>query len=124
MEKLSNNPPLEPGKIYHVYNRANGDEDIFLSKWNYLYFLDKFKLYISPICDVYAYCLLPNHFHFLLRIKDETELLRYFNLREFPVESKLIEQKNSKQFSKWLSCYTQAFNKQHRRIGKFVYEKL
>lgn len=34
----------------------------------------KYKIYIGPIADTYAFCLMPNHFHFLIKIKSEEEL--------------------------------------------------
>ena len=71
-------PLLKPDETYHIFNRANGNEKIFLSSENYRFFLEKFKLHIQPIADTYCYCLLPNHFHFLIRIKSEEELQKIF----------------------------------------------
>lgn len=70
----SMNIPLEEDRYYHIYNRANGNEKIFVKKDNYRYFMDKYKQHISPIADTYCYCLMPNHFHFLIRIKTESEV--------------------------------------------------
>lgn len=102
---------LEPDNIYHIYNRANGRERLFLDEGNYFYFLEKYKIHIAPIADTYCYCLMPNHFHFLVRIKDERELMTAFS--KFQSLEKLI----SKQFSNFFSSYTQAFNKQQTRKG-------
>ena len=63
-------PPLQPGTFYHVYNRGNNGENIFYKKENYPYFLRKLDQYLSPYLDVFAYCLLPNHFHFLIKTKE------------------------------------------------------
>lgn len=68
------NLPLQEDNYYHIYNRANGSEKIFVDKDNYRYFLEKYKQHVSPIADTYAYCLMPNHFHFLVRIKSEKEV--------------------------------------------------
>ncbi|WP_339612080.1 hypothetical protein [uncultured Planktosalinus sp.] len=65
---------LEPESTYHIYNRANGNEQLFLSDDNYRYFLKKYDNYIAPIADTFCYCLMPNHFHFLVRIKRESEV--------------------------------------------------
>ena len=62
--------PLQTGAFYHLYNRGNNGENIFYKADNYVYFLHKFDHYLTPYMDVYAYCLLPNHFQFLVRTKD------------------------------------------------------
>ncbi len=66
---------LQFGQIYHIYNRGNNRENLFLGKENYLYFLKLFSKHIAPVVFVYAYCLLPNHFHFLLQLKSREEIL-------------------------------------------------
>ena len=58
------------GHYYHIYNRGNNREDIFIQERNYRYFLRLYAKHIEPMADTYAYCLLRNHFHFLVRIKD------------------------------------------------------
>ena len=62
------------GQYYNVYNRGNNGETIFLEPRNYANFMRLFKKYISPIAETCAYCLMKNHFHFLIRIKDERNL--------------------------------------------------
>lgn len=66
--------PIETEYFYHIYNRGVNGEIIFKNNDNYTYFLSKVKKYLTPVSDIYAYCLLPNHFHFLIRIKEESEL--------------------------------------------------
>ena len=65
---------MEAGNFYHIYNHANGSENLFRNDENYNFFLRKWSQHIEPIADSYAYCLMPNHFHFLVRIKDEEDL--------------------------------------------------
>jgi|SRR4051812_15631743 putative transposase len=103
---------LLPGHTYHIYSRANGKEAIFFTDANYNYFLNKYKHYIYPIAETYCYCLMPNHFHFLVQFRAEKELV------------KLIEKDNtdasafiSTQFQYFLGSYTKAFNKQNARKG-------
>lgn len=66
--------PMNSATVYHVYNRGNNSEDLFKEERNYPYFLDKYFQYISLVADTYAYCLKKNHFHILLRIKNEDEI--------------------------------------------------
>jgi len=66
--------PLQPGTFYHIYNRGNNGETIFYKRENYFYFLRKVDHYLSPYVHVYAYCLLPNHFHILVQTKEKEEV--------------------------------------------------
>jgi REP element-mobilizing transposase RayT len=66
---------FEYGKYYHLYNRSNNKELLFRSRDNYYYFLEKFRTYIGPYCAVLASCLMPTHFHFLIRIETEDSLM-------------------------------------------------
>lgn len=59
--------PLVPGQYYHVFNKSVGGELLFRNEANYLYFLGKYKKYVSPFAETLAYCLMPTHFHFLIR---------------------------------------------------------
>ena len=65
--------PLVPGQYYHIYNRGINGEVIFREERNYPYFLQLYAKYITPIAETYAYCLLSNHFHFLLRLNDTAD---------------------------------------------------
>jgi len=56
------------GYIYHIYNQGNNRRLIYFSHANYMYFLKKVKIYISPYSDILAWCLMPNHFHLLVYI--------------------------------------------------------
>ncbi|WP_456461278.1 transposase [Reichenbachiella sp.] len=117
---------LIPGKYYHIYNRANGDENLFRTDENFRFFLEKYKLYISPWVDTFAYCLMPNHFHFFVKVKNIEELKKLTssssNFSKVPNFGKVGSEEElslfiSKQFSKLFSSYTQALNKQIDRTG-------
>jgi len=93
---------------YHVYNRSN--EVLFYTDDNYKYFLQKIEKYILPYADILAWCLLPNHFHFLLVANSEgVKLINEKHRNETQILSKNI--------GIVLSSYTQAINKQKQRKG-------
>jgi REP element-mobilizing transposase RayT len=128
MSNSNNLLPLEPDKYYHIFNHANGKENLFVKDENYYYFLNRYTYFINPIADTFAYCLMPNHFHFAVRIKslEQLEELELFKSSNLFKSSKLlksselkssIEKFLSKQFSNLFSSYTQAFNKQQNRKG-------
>ncbi len=66
MQKVTS---LEPGQYYHVYNRGVNRENLFREERNYAYFLKLYTRHITPVAETFAYCLLRNHFHFLIRIR-------------------------------------------------------
>jgi len=101
---------FEEDKVYHIYNRGNNRQKIFFRPNNYSYFLNKVRKYISPNCEILAYCLMPNHFHFMVQA---TELTGQLIKRKGGIElSKLSEG-----IRMLLSSYTQAINKQEGRTG-------
>ncbi len=99
------------GCVYHVFNRGNNKEDIFKEPKNYAYFLGLMKKYLLPIADVYAYCLLKNHFHTLIRVKEKNEI-ENIRWRDKPYLG----------FSHLFNSYTQAFNKLYGRQGSLFQE--
>ncbi len=68
---------MEQGSFYHIYNRGNNKQPIFFEKKNYQHFLKRFDKYLSAFVDVYAYCLMPNYFHFLIMVKEFLETQDY-----------------------------------------------
>jgi len=61
---------FESGRFYHIYNRTIDKKKMFVDDGNYIFFLKKFSFYLNELIEVYAYCLLDNHFHFLIRVKE------------------------------------------------------
>lgn len=103
--------PLQYGVYYHIFNRGNNRENIFVEERNYRYFLQLYTRHVHTIADTYAYCLLRNHFHFLVRIKDEEGPTGFPNL------SGLKSRKPSQHFSNMFNAYAKAFNKANERTG-------
>ncbi|OYT14943.1 MAG: hypothetical protein B7C24_15660 [Bacteroidetes bacterium 4572_77] len=65
---------FEKGYIYHIYNQGNNREKLFYNRAHYLFFLRKVNTYILPYADVLAWCLMPNHFHLMVLVR-EVELV-------------------------------------------------
>lgn len=57
--------------VYHLYNQGNNRQIIFPRQQNYLFFLEKMRKHLIPYAEVLCYCLMPNHFHWLLYVKPE-----------------------------------------------------
>lgn len=64
--------PLRDSTYYHIYTRGNNRIDLFREQRNYGYFLDLYRHHVDPVADTFAYCLLRNHFHLLIRTHDKT----------------------------------------------------
>jgi len=115
MQKIE---PFTYGNFYHVYNRGINSCDIFRENKNYDYFLKLFDRYITPVADIFAWALMPNHFHFLVKVRDENEIIatstpdRVLN----PVRGTKTGTP-SQQMSKLFNSYAQAFNKRFTRHG-------
>ncbi len=98
---------FEDGKIYHIYNMGNYSQQVFFNDENYLYFLRKYRAEVSPYCMTLSYCLMPNHFHFLILATEKSE--------KYLVKTKI--QMLSRKFGNLLSSYSQAINKQQKTKG-------
>ena len=98
---------LIPGYFYHVYNRGNNRENLFYKPDNYVYFLQKYDFYLNDYLETYAFCLLPNHFHLLIKVKKRKDLPN-------PAD---LEGLISRKFSNFFNCYAKAINKQQKRVG-------
>lgn len=105
---MSSPTALEYGQYYHIYNRGNNRVDVFYEDRNYHHFLNLYIKYIEPIADTYAYCLLRNHFHLLVRIRTIAE-------QEPTPGGKPL--RPSQQFSNLFNAYAKAMNKAYERTG-------
>jgi len=83
---------------YHVYNRGCNQERIFANQENYVFLLRRIKKLLPDYAlRIIAYCLMPNHYHFLLRPEEDGALSPFIQ--------------------RLFNSYTQAFNKQQGRSG-------
>ena len=118
--------------IYHIYNRTNNREALFLSPDNYLFFLRKYDDYLSGVLNTFCWCLLPNHFHLLVRIKMEPDIYEYIQSKDHklltPSEKLFLNKKipvgelTERAFKRFFQSYSMAFNKQYSRSGNLFYK--
>lgn len=58
----------QPGGYYHLYNRGARRLSIFRELENYVFLLHRLKRILPGMeVSIIAYCLMPNHYHFLVR---------------------------------------------------------
>jgi putative transposase len=108
---------FEPEEFYHVYNRGNNRHPIFFNERNYHFFLKKIREQLLPFSDIIAYCLMPNHFHILLRINDNGLKQRNSFGGSKPM------QELAYRIGILLSSYSQAINKQNKTTGSLFQQK-
>ena len=121
---------LEPKCVYHIYNRAIDGIDLYTDKKDYLFFLKNYKKYLAPYLDTYAYCLMPNHFHLLVKVKEENTINEYL-LKEITNASKklldgefTIDQFLSDQMRRMFSSYSLKTNRKYNRKGTLFSPKV
>ena len=103
--------PLIEGQCFHIYNRGVNGGNIFIEKKNYYFFLDRYKYYCSDALETLAYCLLKNHFHFLVFVKENIEVPRKDG------KEGMFRINASKQLGHLFNSYAQAINKAYDRTG-------
>ena len=132
----SKSTPLINGKVYHIFSKGNNNEILFKDEKDFEHFLRLIEKYISLVADVYAWVLMSNHFHFLVRIKEENEIkyLKPINNSKNNVDNnkwktisnkmsvefdlfKLKKPKPVRQYSHLFNAYAKYFNKKHNRTG-------
>ena len=96
-------------ELYHIYNRGNNKQLIFFKPDNYSYFLLKVRKFMLPSCDILAYCLMPNHFHFLISADSRSVTTKLIGGRHRNVLSEGIRN--------LLQTYTKAINEQNKSTG-------
>ena len=111
--------PLEPEKYYHIYNRGVNSQNLFFEDRNYDYFLQKYAEYVYPFVETFAYCLLKNHFHILLRVRSENEIREFLKGAKADRTTAWLV---SNAFSSLFQSYSQAINKRFERTGALFEE--
>ncbi len=113
---------FEQGHIYHIYNQGNNRQTIFFERDNYLFFLRKIKEFVCPYADVIAWCLMPNHFHLMVEVRDLLQTIKPTHgvTLSHPVSEKQRSINDS--IAIMLRSYTRAINKQQNRSGNLFRE--
>ena len=111
--------PLDYGKFYHIYSRGIDRCTIFFEERNYDFFMKRWVRYVEPAAETYAYALLRNHFHGLIRTRtpEEQEAWRAQTLRVSDTRRVLKVLQPSQQIGNMLNSYAKAINETYGRTG-------
>jgi putative transposase len=128
MPSIKTITPILGDRYYHIFNRGSNRQNIFYSEENYLYFLRLWNLFLSGYVEFLAYCLLPNHFHFVIKTNEKIDVSvlneqenrslqkeRFFSpiISDQSVIGKVIVNRLKRLFI----TYSMAINKQENRVG-------
>jgi putative transposase len=94
---------LEKDCYYHIYNKGINGVNIFENEENKIHFLNQFSKYLVSKISIFAYCLMDNHFHFVIRLNEGEKIV-------------------TQGFSNFFNSYVKAFNKEQDRTGS-LFEK-
>lgn len=100
---------IKSGGCYHIYNQGNNRRRIFFNDQHYLFFLGKMRRQLLEHSRILAYCLMPNHFHWLVYAKEEPD-----SFDAHPLVNRIAT---------LLSSYTQGVNRQTGRSGSLFRQK-
>ena len=106
------------GAIYHLYNQSNSYVRIFREAENYRFFLQKVETHLLPVADVLCYCLMPDHFHFLIHVREPGAAdSPGIKPQRDPVPGQQYQQGVSHAVRIMLSSYTRAYNRRYKNRG-------
>ena len=125
MPSIKTLTPILGGHYYHIFNRGSNRQNIFHTTENYHYFLKLLNQFLNEYVHFFAYALLPNHFHIVIKVKDEITLEstrnRSLSLKNGSLKTITNEEEIGKlvvrQLKKMFITYAMAINKQENRVG-------
>lgn len=103
------------GNLYHIYNRGNNQQTIFFERDHYLLFLKNVQKFLRPHADILAWCLMPNHFHFLIHANEHSCM----TVKQNPIIINAL----TEGIRLTLSSYTKALQKQRGFTGSLFQQK-
>ena len=133
MKRIDYHIPFYPDTFYHIYNRGNNSGSIFFTEKHYSYFLKKWTEYLDGVLEVYAYCLLPNHFHFLVKTKGRESDITSQQRDTIPQRDGISGQRDGitgdyevvleNKLRRMLQSFSQAINKDVKRTGSLFQKR-
>ena len=120
---------FEHSSFYHIYNRAVSGKNIFHEQNDYTRFLKGMEKYLRDYINIYAYCLIPNHFHLLISIKGKEEIDTDIGMLDSKAKRKYfddeidINQLLEDQFRRWYSSYALGYNNKYKDRGQLFLKR-
>ena len=124
---------FSPSQFYHLYNHANGVENIFNKHQDYSNFLNRYLFRLNGLIKTYAFVLMPNHFHLVIKTNTVDETLTYFRNKKliqygFNDKPQAVEEHFNKiirlELSHFFNGYVQSHNRSSQRRGSLFQQNL
>lgn len=113
---------IEKGHLYHIYNQGNNKQKVFFERENYLFFIKKMRVYILPYADILAWCLMPNHFHLMVYVR-EVEIAIEPPKPSLKEKASVKSRTFNHSIGVMLRSYTNAMNKRNNWSGALFRRK-
>jgi putative transposase len=117
---MQSHEALAADRFYHIFNRGNNREDLFRADKDYRRFLTLYAHHIAPVAETYAYCLMRNHFHVLVKVRPSAALDHDPDRTPAQFRAKLDP---SRGFSNLFNAYAKHFNYAYDRSGSLFEER-
>jgi len=121
MPQKSSFTPILGDNYYHIYNRANNSMPLFYNNTNYFLFLKFIRIYLENYAEVLAYCLIPNHFHLLIKTTRKLIIQENEDLKTI-TDLEVIGAKVSEQFRQMFIKYAYIIKSQENIKGS-IFQK-
>lgn len=118
-------------ELFHIYNRTNNNELLFKNDENRIFFLKRYDYYSFPFLETFSWNILPNHFHFLVKVKSFEDIFKYLLNKNKPelcsTEKRFLRRKATihelidNVFKRFFISYTMSFNNVHKRKGNLLH---
>lgn len=116
--------PILHGQYYHLYNRGIDGCNVFREEANYSHFLRLYLKHVDPVADTFAYVLMKNHFHLLVRIKDPAETGLSGMDDASDSEGAAVEKPPYRYLADMFNAYSKGFNKRYGRTGSLFQKNI
>jgi len=106
---------FHPGNLHHVYNQGNDQQVIFYTDEDYCAFMKLTRRYVLPYTEIIAWCLMPNHFHFMTYADERClKMIKQGGIYIDPITNGI---------RKLLRGYARIFNSRYQRTGSIFRQK-
>lgn len=122
--------PFHPEAFYHIVCKSIDGIKLFQEHSNYFVFQERFKDFTGLCFDVWSYCLLSNHTHHIIQVKEKNDIIK--SIEQLPIEERttsmqsfLIDTDNEilfdamivRQMNRFLVSYANNVNNRRKRKG-------